>query len=68
MDVFKKLGNILTPEKDEPDYCLFNYDEKACTNCPFNEFEMVGHPGGGCDGRVSVEKRHCELGYWKDDF
>jgi hypothetical protein len=52
----------------EPEDCLKKYDEKVCENCSFNSFEMVGHPGGGCDGRVSVEKHRCEWGYWKEDF
>lgn len=78
MNLFEKLGDLLNPSLDiagvsgsydsEPEDCLKKYDEKVCENCSFNSFEMVGHPGGGCDGRVSVEKHRCEWGYWKEDF
>jgi uncharacterized alpha/beta hydrolase family protein len=53
---------------NDPEDCLKKYDEQICKNCSFNSFDMVGHPGGGCDGRVSVEKHYCELCYWKEDF
>lgn len=62
------LGAVSGSYDFEPEDCLKKYNEKVCENCSFNGFEMVAHPGGGCDGRVSVEKHHCEWGYWKEDF
>ena len=59
------LFNV-SSSSDEPENCTKEYKEDTCDECPFNEYVMVGHPGGS---RVhSVEKHHCELGHWEDDF
>jgi hypothetical protein len=51
---------------NEPSDCTKEYKEKTCDGCLFNEYVMVGHPGGSSGH--SVEKHHCELGHWEDDF
>jgi hypothetical protein len=53
-------------EFTEPIGCKKEYIGEVCDDCPFNEFVLVGHPGG--DSKRSVEKHHCDLGHWEDDF
>lgn len=51
-----------------PEGCEEEYNEEICSSCEHNGFDMVAHPGGGCDGTRSVEKHYCGLGYWEENF
>jgi len=53
-------------EQKEPIDCKMEYDEKICGECQWLDFIMVSHPGGS--SYHQVEKHHCELGYWQEDF
>ena len=46
--------------------CPKEFVEKICDNCPYNDYEMVGHPGGS--SVHSVKKHFCKLGNWTEDF
>jgi hypothetical protein len=62
----KIYGEETEKQSDEkPSYCKEDYTSE-CDDCPFRDFEMVGHPGG-CSTQT-VEKSHCELGFWEDNF
>lgn len=52
--------------KEQPDNCPEEYKESPCDGCFFNEYNMVGHPGGS--SFHTVEKRYCGWGHWEDDF
>lgn len=51
---------------NEPSNCIKEYKKEVCDECVFNEYTLVPHPGGS--GVHSVERHHCEWGYWEEDF
>lgn len=57
--------NIFKVPEIEPEYCQQKYTDE-CENCPFREFELVGHPGGVAT--ANTEKYWCDWGHWEDDF
>ena len=52
----------------DPDNCHKKYNQGVCYSCEFRKYELVTHPGFGCDNKVSVQKEWCDLGYWEDYF
>ena len=71
----REMNSILTQELDfknkssssnEPKGCQQEWVENICDNCEFNNYTMVGHPGGS--SVHSAKKHYCKLGYWEEDF
>jgi len=53
---------------EEPKNCpkgKGDFDVTICEDCHLKACVEVSHPGGGMG---TVDKCHCELGYWADDF
>lgn len=68
LDSQLSIHSVSGSSSDEPENCPKEYDKNVCDGCEFRKYELVGHPGGGCDNRVSVEKAWCDWGHWEDDF
>lgn len=54
------------PKSDLPSYCKEKWCENVCDECPFMEYEVVGHPGG--ENTQSTKQHFCAKGIWKEDF
>lgn len=54
------------PKSDLPSYCKEKWCENVCDECPFMDYEVVGHPGG--ENTQSTKQHFCAKGIWKEDF